>query len=86
MQLSRDEPGLVLHEGCIACPALDSSGFRGIDDVAESWRAEGVIYAPIAERRVPFIDTRDIATVAAEVLLQYLTGARADMASEVVRA
>jgi uncharacterized protein YbjT (DUF2867 family) len=38
-------------------------------DVADSVRAEGVIYAPIGEGRVPFIDTRDIAAVAAEVLL-----------------
>jgi uncharacterized protein YbjT (DUF2867 family) len=40
-----------------------------LDDVAESVRAERVIYAPIGDGRVPFIDTRDIAAVAAEVLL-----------------
>jgi len=40
-----------------------------LSDVAESVRAEGVIYAPIGEGRVPFIDARDIAAVAAEVLL-----------------
>lgn len=40
-----------------------------LGDVAESARARGVIYAPIGEGRVPFIDTRDIAAVAAEVLL-----------------
>jgi len=40
-----------------------------LGDVAESVRAEGVIYAPIGDGRVPFIDTRDIAAVAAEVLL-----------------
>ena len=40
-----------------------------LGDVAESVRAEGVVYAPIGEGRVPFIDTRDIAAVAAEVLL-----------------
>jgi uncharacterized protein YbjT (DUF2867 family) len=40
-----------------------------LGDVAESVRAEGVIYAPIGEGRVPFIDARDIAAVAAEVLL-----------------
>lgn len=40
-----------------------------LGDVAESARAEGVIYAPIGDGRVPFIDTRDIAAVAAEVLL-----------------
>ncbi|HLO36401.1 MAG TPA: SDR family oxidoreductase, partial [Candidatus Deferrimicrobium sp.] len=38
-------------------------------DHAESVRAEGAIYAPIGEGRVPFIDTRDIAAVAVEVLL-----------------
>ena len=40
-----------------------------LGDVAESVRAEGAIYSPIADGRVPFIDTRDIAGVAAEVLL-----------------
>src|SRR5690348_16407572 len=40
-----------------------------LGDVAESVRAEGVIYAPIGDGRVPFIDTRAIAAVAAEVLL-----------------
>ncbi len=40
-----------------------------LGDVAESVRAESVIYAPIGDGRVPFIDTRDIAAVAAEVLL-----------------
>jgi uncharacterized protein YbjT (DUF2867 family) len=38
-------------------------------DHAETVRAEGAIYAPIGDGRVPFIDTRDIAAVAAEVLL-----------------
>jgi uncharacterized protein YbjT (DUF2867 family) len=36
---------------------------------AESVRREGVMYAPIGDSRVPFIDTRDIAAVAAEILL-----------------
>jgi uncharacterized protein YbjT (DUF2867 family) len=40
-----------------------------LGDVAATVRAEGVIYAPIGDGRVPFIDTRDIAAVAAEVLL-----------------
>lgn len=40
-----------------------------LDDAAESVRADGVIYAPIGEGRVPFIDTRDIAEVAARILL-----------------
>lgn len=39
-----------------------------LSDVAESVRAEGVIYSPIGDGRVPFIDTRDIAAVAALVL------------------
>ena len=38
-------------------------------DQAESVQAEGVIYAPIGDGRVPFIDARDIAAVAAEILL-----------------
>ncbi len=41
-----------------------------LGDVAETARADGVIYAPIGEGRVPFIDTRDIAEVAARVLLE----------------
>jgi len=40
-----------------------------LGDVAESVRAESAIYAPIGDGRVPFIDTRDIAAVSAEVLL-----------------
>ncbi|HVH66698.1 MAG TPA: SDR family oxidoreductase [Gemmatimonadales bacterium] len=40
-----------------------------LGDLAASVRAEGVIYSPIGAGRVPFIDTRDIAAVAAEVLL-----------------
>ena len=40
-----------------------------LGDVAESVRARGVIESPVGDGRVPFIDTRDIAAVAAEVLL-----------------
>jgi uncharacterized protein YbjT (DUF2867 family) len=40
-----------------------------LGEVAETVRAERVIYSPIGEGRVPFIDTRDIAAVAARVLL-----------------
>lgn len=40
-----------------------------LGDLAESATKEGVIYSPIGDGRVPFIDTRDIAAVAAEVLL-----------------
>jgi len=41
-----------------------------LGDVAETVRAEGVIYSPIADGRVPFIDTRDIAEVALRALLE----------------
>ena len=40
-----------------------------LKDVAASVRAEDTIYSPIGDGRVPFIDTRDIAAVAALVLL-----------------
>jgi len=40
-----------------------------LGDLAESVKKEGVIHSPIGDGRVPFIDTRDIAAVAAEVLL-----------------
>ena len=40
-----------------------------LGEVALSVRAEGVIYSPIGDGRVPFIDARDIAAVAAEALL-----------------
>jgi uncharacterized protein YbjT (DUF2867 family) len=38
-------------------------------EVADSVRTTGIIESPIGDGRVPFIDTRDIAAVAAEVLL-----------------
>lgn len=40
-----------------------------LGEVAESVRRERTVYSPIGDGRVPFIDTRDIAAVAAEVLL-----------------
>jgi len=40
-----------------------------LGDVAASVRERGVIESPIGDGRVPFIDTRDIADVAAEALL-----------------
>lgn len=40
-----------------------------LGEVADTVRSEGVIYAAIGEGRVPFIDARDIAAVAAEALL-----------------
>jgi uncharacterized protein YbjT (DUF2867 family) len=61
-------------------------------------REENTIYSPIGDGRVPFIDTRDIAAVAAEVLLHpdahtnkkyVLTGGEAvgyaDLAAELTR-
>jgi uncharacterized protein YbjT (DUF2867 family) len=58
-------------------------------------RQEGVLYAPIGDGRVPFIDTRDIAEVAATILLQpeahvgkkyFLTGGEAVGYAEVAAA
>jgi uncharacterized protein YbjT (DUF2867 family) len=40
-----------------------------LGEVAESVRSERTIYSPIGDGKVPFVDTRDIAAVAAEVLL-----------------
>jgi uncharacterized protein YbjT (DUF2867 family) len=40
-----------------------------LGDIAESVRTRGIIESPIGDGRVPFIDTRDIAAVAAEALL-----------------
>lgn len=40
-----------------------------LGEVADTVRSEGVIYVAIGEGRVPFIDARDIAAVAAEALL-----------------
>jgi uncharacterized protein YbjT (DUF2867 family) len=40
-----------------------------LGELAESVRSEGAVYAAIGEGRVPFIDARDIAAVAAEALL-----------------
>jgi uncharacterized protein YbjT (DUF2867 family) len=40
-----------------------------LDDLATTVRASGVIESPVADGRVPFIDTRDIAEVAVETLL-----------------
>jgi uncharacterized protein YbjT (DUF2867 family) len=41
-----------------------------LGEVAGTVRAEGRIYSPIEDGRVPFIDARDIAAVAAAVLLR----------------
>lgn len=66
-----------------------------LDDVAASVRAENTIYSPIGDAVVPFIDARDIAAVAAEVLLRpeghagrkyFLTGGKAVGFADVARA
>lgn len=70
-----------------------------LKDVAASVRTESAIYAPIGDGRVPFIDARDIAAVAAEVLIHpdthigkkyVLTGGvavgYADLAAELTKA
>ena len=41
-----------------------------LGDLAQSVRDRGVIESPIGDGRVPFIDARDIAAVAAEILLR----------------
>ena len=41
-----------------------------LGEVAQSVKSDRTIYSPIGDGRVPFIDTRDIAAVAAEVLLR----------------
>lgn len=69
-----------------------------LDEIAESARAVGVIYSPIGAGKVPFVDTRDIAEVAALVLADpdphagrkyTLTGGEAvgyaDLAAEISR-
>jgi len=69
-----------------------------LKDVAASVRADNTIYSTIGNGRVPFIDTRDIAAVAAQVLLHpdahigkkyVLTGGEAvgfaDLAAELTR-
>jgi uncharacterized protein YbjT (DUF2867 family) len=66
-----------------------------LGEVAESVRAEAAIYSPIAGGRVPFIDTRDIAAVGAQALLNpdehagrryFLTGGEAVGFAEVAAA
>jgi uncharacterized protein YbjT (DUF2867 family) len=61
----------VLEQSTMTWTMLRPHAFmqNWLGDVAESVRAEGVIYSPIADGRVPFIDTRDIAAVAAKVVL-----------------
>lgn len=47
-----------------------------LGEVAQSVRAKSVIESPIGDGRVPFIDARDIAAVAAETLLHSEAHAR----------
>jgi len=61
----------VLGKSSMAWTILRPHAFmqNWLGDVAESVRSERTIYSPIGDGRVPFIDTRDIAAVAAEILL-----------------
>lgn len=71
----------LAHEHWIAEQALEESGMswtilrphvfmqNWLGEVADTVRSEGIIYAAIGEGKVPFIDARDIAAVAAEALL-----------------
>lgn len=71
----------LAHEHWIAEQALEESAMtwtilrphvfmqNWLEEVAETVRSEGAIYAAIGEGKVPFIDARDIAAVAAESLL-----------------
>lgn len=71
----------LAHEHWIAEQALEESGMdwtilqphvfmqNWLGEVADTVRTEGTIYAAIGEGKVPFIDARDIAAVAAEALL-----------------
>lgn len=71
----------LAHEHWIAEQALEESAMtwtilrphvfmqNWLGEVADTVRSEGAIYAAIGEGRVPFIDARDIAAVAAESLL-----------------
>jgi uncharacterized protein YbjT (DUF2867 family) len=61
----------VLEKSSMPWTILRPHAFRQnwLGDVAGSVRAERTIYSPIDDGRVPFIDTRDIAAVAAEALL-----------------
>lgn len=62
----------ALRQATMAWTILRPHSFmqNWLGDIAGSVRAEGVVYAPIGEGRVPFIDTRDIAEVAARILLE----------------
>lgn len=76
----RTKTGLA-HEHYTAEQALEESSMswtilrphtfmqNWLDDVAKTVREEQAIYQAIGDGRVPFIDTRDIAAVAAEALL-----------------
>jgi uncharacterized protein YbjT (DUF2867 family) len=66
-----------------------------LGEAADSVRREGVVESPIGDAKVPFIDTRDIAAVALEVLLHaevhagrkyFLTGGEAVGYAEVASA
>jgi|SRR5690625_1339550 len=71
----------LAHEHWVAEQALEESDMtwtilrphafmqNWLGEIAKTVREEGAIYAAIGEGKVPFIDARDIAAVAAEILL-----------------
>jgi uncharacterized protein YbjT (DUF2867 family) len=61
----------VLQQSTMTWTILRPHSFmqNWLGEVAESVRKEDAIYSPIADGRVPYIDTRDIAAVAREALL-----------------
>lgn len=61
----------ALEESSLSWTILRPHAFmqNWLGEVAETVREEGAIYAAIGEGRVPYIDARDIAAVAAETLL-----------------
>jgi uncharacterized protein YbjT (DUF2867 family) len=61
----------VLQQSTMTWTVLRPHSFmqNWLGEVAESVRADAAIYSPVAEAQVPFIDTRDIAAVGAQVLL-----------------
>jgi len=87
----------VLQQARVGWTILRPHAFmqNWLGEVAETVRTEGAIYSPIGDGRVPFIDARDIAEVAREVLLHpeahagqkyFLTGGEAVGYAEVAAA
>jgi uncharacterized protein YbjT (DUF2867 family) len=61
----------AVQQSTMTCTILRPHSFmqNWLGEVAVSVRAEGAIYSPVADGRVPYIDARDIAAVGAEALL-----------------